>query len=181
MILDADVDGVGYDTAVPLGRAAYKAVASRDFVYKRNGVVQLTVLEACVGYVKKALSTDFAVLAEAGETFGIEIVLPKALFPGGVIEQLKLRYNLNAAGRNTFAYAQSTVYRAPVSSASQVTLLLKEDVILNGVAYQFKLAEEKTTMEEFFVYGCTGIGSAQADLQPAVAGALAVADQTKVT
>ena len=82
--------GVCYETVVPLGAAGLKAVQSRDYRNKRTGTLQLRIARALEEYARKRLANDWAVVT-AGQEYDYEIVVPTKLFPGAVVQQIRVQ------------------------------------------------------------------------------------------
>ena len=174
--IEAGNEGVDIHSAVPKGRAGLIAHRSRNFKLGFDGTLGLDVSANYDEYVCKRLKPIFGLLISPDEieSFDYEVPIPRGIFVAGVLEQLLVQFGVYAAPRFDFAYRASTVYAFSVDSESHRARVEKAGGITLGKVgtFAFKPATSRVTFEEFFVLGTTGIGSARADLRPAVAGAL---------
>lgn len=174
--IKADEEGIDIETAIPEGRRALVANRSRNHKLGFDGTYTLSVSMQYDEYVASCLKSCFGLIIspEDIESFDYECPIPRSLFTAGVLEQFTERVGVNATPRFDYAYRNSTVYSFKVQSSAQEALILKMGGITLGKVgtFPFKPAVTRTTMEEMFVLGTTGVGSAREDLRPAVAGAI---------
>ena len=169
-------DGVDVTTAVPLGSAALTLNRSRDFKLGFDGTFTLLAIEQCAAFVIELLTPAFvaSLAMDEGVEYDFEIPVPRNLFHGSVIEQIFVQLGAAALPRKDYAYRSSTVYKFNAASEAQKTIIMKKGGVILGKVGKFpvKAANNRTTMETFFVMGSTGVASARDNLRPAVAGAL---------
>ena len=175
-LFGAAKDGVDVTTAVPLGGAALTVNRSRDFKLGLDGTFSLLVIEQCSAFVIELLAPAFvsSLAMDEGVEYDFEIPVPRNLFHSSVIEQISLQLNVAALPRKDYAYRSSTIYKFNAPSESQKAMIVKKGGVVLGKVGTFlvKAANNRTTMESFFVMGATGVASARDTLRPAVAGAL---------
>ena len=175
--IESDKAGIDVFTAIPRGRRALVANRSRNFKLGFDATYTLSVVEAYDQHVLSCIIGMFGAIIEPDEieSFDYEVAVPRGLITGGVLEQISIHLGVSAAPRFDFAYRTSTVYCFCVTSAAHEARVLKMGGITLGKmgTFPFKPATVRVTMEDMYVLGTTGVGSARADLRPAFAGAVA--------
>ena len=170
-------DGVDVESAIPQGRSALVPNRSRNFKLGFDGTWTLGVAANYCDHVASVLKPILGLLVAPDEieAFDFECPIKRCLFTAGVLEQLLVQFEVYAAPRFDWAYRSSTVYSFAVSSAAHKARIEKAGGITLGKVgfFPFKPANNRTTYEEMYVLGTTGVGSAREDLRPAVAGAIA--------
>ena len=152
-------DGVDVTTAVPLGSAALSLNRSRDFKLGFDGTYTLLAIEQCAAFVIELLAPAFvaSLAMDEGVEYDFEIPVPRNLFHGNVIEQIFLQLGTASLPRKDYAYRSSTVYKFNAASEAQKTIIMKKGGVILGKVGKFlvKAANNRTTMETFFVMGST--------------------------
>ena len=171
-----------FGDVVPAGRSGFTACKTAG---KYTGLYSLRVDKAEANNVMAKLTSDWVVEGWPAAKPTDCVLVPVALHSAAVLERIRVQMGVNGSttkfdrslGRDTRVYT-FTLDQAGRDRANAAGGL---DC---GAAGKFPIYvyELKPTTEMLYVYGATGVGSAELDVQPAIAGSLGVSeDETPIT
>ena len=176
-----EADKIDVAQAIPDSRLSLSAVFDSS-ARKYTGIFKMRIAKQYLPLVAKALDRDLVVESWPKCKNTDRIVLGRDIFPAKVLEQIKIKLGVNAT---TSTLGLPRGYRSfSFPSSSEVRLALTHTGFDLGQAGTFTLEPvfDMVTMEDFFIFGPTGIGSAGRDTAAALAGFLDLSsDELEIT